>query len=281
MSNFSSKWSKRDRKYIIKNVPTIIPPSLNEIILNSILLRSRFEEIVFKLANLHSDQGIYDGNRSDITRNRDELFQERKKIIDSALMLFPKFRVPGSYVIINTKCRREVPLSSYKDAGLIIGPRGESQQQLEAEFNVKISIRGVGSVRDPHAESIITADNEKPLHCLILGYTERDIDRCVEKLTKILQPVPDEENEYKRQQLYRLSTLNGVMPADAVVSAGIDDDKPPWFDASASVSIEEEIENITKNKQPEDRVNHYPFLDKMLQSLDGIDISMLIDEPEL
>ena len=53
---------------------------------------------------------------------------------------------------VSCKCGISIFCFSFKIIGRILGPRGNSLRQLEAETRCKIVIRGKGSVKDSHKE---------------------------------------------------------------------------------------------------------------------------------
>lgn len=59
----------------------------------------------------------------------------------------------------------------YNFIGLVIGPRGMTQKQMEKETNCKISIRGRGSEKDGRRAD--AEDDE--LHVLVMGDTKQEV----------------------------------------------------------------------------------------------------------
>ncbi|XP_035685817.1 protein quaking-like isoform X3 [Branchiostoma floridae] len=116
-----------------------------------------------------------------------------------------------------------VPVKEHPDfnfVGRILGPRGMTAKQLEAETGCKIMVRGKGSMRDKKKEE---QNRGKPnwehlndeLHVLI---TVEDcetrarikLQRAVEEVKKLLVPSPEGEDDLKKRQLMELAILNGT-----------------------------------------------------------------------
>ncbi|XP_068183512.1 protein quaking-B-like isoform X2 [Antennarius striatus] len=116
-----------------------------------------------------------------------------------------------------------VPTKEHPDfnfVGRILGPRGLTAKQLEAETGCKIMVRGRGSMRDrkkedqnrgrPNWEHL----NEE-LHVLLTvddaqNRAEIKLRRAVEEVTRLLVPAMDGEDSLKKMQLMELAILNGT-----------------------------------------------------------------------
>uniref|UniRef100_A0A3B3RCU3 QKI, KH domain containing RNA binding n=1 Tax=Paramormyrops kingsleyae TaxID=1676925 RepID=A0A3B3RCU3_9TELE len=104
--------------------------------------------------------------------------------------------------------------------GRILGPRGLTAKQLEAETGCKIMVRGKGSMRDKKKEE---QNRGKPnwehlnedLHVLITvedaqNRAEIKLKRAVEEVRKLLVPAAEGEDSLKKMQLMELAILNGT-----------------------------------------------------------------------
>ncbi|XP_009276734.1 PREDICTED: protein quaking [Aptenodytes forsteri] len=121
--------------------------------------------------------------------------------------------------------------------GRILGPRGLTAKQLEAETGCKIMVRGKGSMRDKKKVSFKSRDNHDPavleveeeqnrgkpnwehlnedLHVLITvedaqNRAEIKLKRAVEEVKKLLIPAAEGEDSLKKMQLMELAILNGT-----------------------------------------------------------------------
>jgi len=130
-----------------------------------------------------------------------------------------------------------VPVHKYPEynfIGLIIGPRGLTQKQMEKETGAKIAIRGKGSVKDGKVylqgknDPRLLADIDDELHVLIMADTEDQVSRAAAMVEKLLVPVDEGKNEHKRQQLRKLAEINGTL-RDTVWKRDRDSEGPaPW-----------------------------------------------------
>ncbi|XP_049927656.1 protein quaking-B-like [Epinephelus moara] len=116
-----------------------------------------------------------------------------------------------------------VPTKEFPDfnfVGRILGPRGLTAKQLEAETGCKIMVRGRGSMRDRKKEE---QNRGKPnwehlnedLHVLITvedaqNRAEIKLKRAVEEVNKLLVPAVEGEDSLKKMQLMELAILNGT-----------------------------------------------------------------------
>ncbi|XP_078698654.1 KH domain-containing RNA-binding protein QKI-like isoform X7 [Branchiostoma floridae x Branchiostoma belcheri] len=116
-----------------------------------------------------------------------------------------------------------VPVKEHPDfnfVGRILGPRGMTAKQLEAETGCKIMVRGKGSMRDKKKEE---QNRGKPnwehlndeLHVLITvedceSRARIKLQRAVEEVKKLLVPSPEGEDDLKKRQLMELAILNGT-----------------------------------------------------------------------
>ena len=102
----------------------------------------------------------------------------------------------------------------YNFIGLIIGPRGKTQKELEANTGCKIAIRGRGSVkvgaRGRRDGKVMEGDNE-PLHVVISGDDQKAVDAASDMIEQMLVVIDDEKNVHKQQQLRELALLNGTL----------------------------------------------------------------------
>ncbi|KAM4692851.1 KH domain-containing RNA-binding protein QKI isoform 7-T8 [Discoglossus pictus] len=125
--------------------------------------------------------------------------------------------------IVQLQEKLYVPVKEYPDfnfVGRILGPRGLTAKQLEAETGCKIMVRGKGSMRDKKKEE---QNRGKPnwehlnedLHVLITvedaqNRAELKLKRAVEEVKKLLVPAAEGEDSLKKMQLMELAILNGT-----------------------------------------------------------------------
>ncbi|XP_041827669.1 protein quaking-A isoform X1 [Melanotaenia boesemani] len=125
--------------------------------------------------------------------------------------------------IVHLQEKLFVPVKEYPDynfVGRILGPRGLTAKQLEAETGCKIMVRGKSSMRDKKKEE---QNRGKPnwehlnedLHVLITvedtqARAEIKMKRAVEEVKKLLVPAAEGEDNLKKMQLMELAILNGT-----------------------------------------------------------------------
>ncbi|KAM6127046.1 KH domain-containing RNA-binding protein QKI isoform 4-T4 [Pterocles gutturalis] len=142
--------------------------------------------------------------------------------------------------IVQLQEKLYVPVKEYPDfnfVGRILGPRGLTAKQLEAETGCKIMVRGKGSMRDKKKVSFKSRENHDPavleveeeqnrgkpnwehlnedLHVLITvedaqNRAEIKLKRAVEEVKKLLIPAAEGEDSLKKMQLMELAILNGT-----------------------------------------------------------------------
>jgi len=151
---------------------------------------------------------------------REKLVARRQQLIEECINANPMFR--GQQGGKLTK-KLYIPIKeypSYNFFGLIVGPRGRSQKKLESETGAKVAIRGRGSVKEGQAAHGQTAEDlDDEMHVLITAETQDSLNKATEVVQKLLVPVEDDNNEYKKAQLKELALMNGTMRDEPVGGA--------------------------------------------------------------
>lgn len=148
-------------------------------------------------------------------RMRESLINQRTEIIEQLIKLSPSFVPPLDYV--RTKPVRRIYIPKNADPmvnyiGLIIGPRGMTQKELEQETGCKISIRGKGSAKEgSKGRANKSPDDDEELHVHIQGETTEMVEFAAKKVEVILRPLDDNLNEHKQKQLKQLALINGTL----------------------------------------------------------------------
>jgi len=172
-------------------------------------------------APVYDANGVRVNTREVVER---EKFQTRRmEILEEICKKCPTFRPPPDYKP-NKRCAKLlIPVDEYPGYnffGLIIGPRGSTQKQMQRETNTKIVIRGKGSARggtaaaDRHSER-----DDEPLHVYIEGDVQEDVDKASAIIKKLLIPVDEDINEHKRLQLRELALMNGTWRDETTIEA--------------------------------------------------------------
>lgn len=207
------------------------------------LARIRFEDASAKLNNVvHLAQvAERDGNRSpspDPTYNsqgkrtntrevrmRTRFTEHKKQFLDEMLRLKPleaaaagggghHRQLVGQQLPASGQIRRKIyiPVKDFPGRnfiGLIIGPRGDTQKQLERETGCKIAIRGKGSVKNGRQGKV--EDETDELHVVVTGDNDEGVEKASHMVEMLLRPLDDAENEHKQTQLRNLAVYNGTL----------------------------------------------------------------------
>jgi hypothetical protein len=127
---------------------------------------------------------------------------------------------PNNMLIRRRVKKISIPIErhpTYNFIGLIIGPRGKTQKELETKTGCKIAIRGRGSVKEGargrRDGKMMEGDNEA-LHVVITGDDQHAVDAASDMIEQMLIVIDDEKNVHKQQQLRELALLNGTLKDD-------------------------------------------------------------------
>jgi len=162
-----------------------------------------------------------DGKRKNTraVRWRQRYTAERQDILEKLMNMNPATRQSGLFKRKRTKKIR-IPVEEhpqYNFIGLIIGPRGKTQKELEAKTGCKIAIRGRGSVKEGargRRDGKVMESDDEPLHVVITGDDQRSVDAATDMIEQMLVVIDDERNVHKQQQLRELALLNGTLKED-------------------------------------------------------------------
>lgn len=106
---------------------------------------------------------------------------------------------------------------TYNFIGLIIGPRGKTQKEMEGKTGCKIAIRGKGSVKEGargrRDGKVMEGDNER-LHVVVTGESQESVDKAAKMIEDMLVVIDDDKNIHKQAQLRELALLNGTLKDD-------------------------------------------------------------------
>ncbi|KAL7470093.1 hypothetical protein ACHAXS_010323 [Conticribra weissflogii] len=169
---------------------------------------------------------VYDayGNRKNTRANRwkERYTEERLACLERIAELCPSMK-PTLAGVTKRKRSRKIPIPvdehpTYNFIGLIIGPRGKTQKDMEAKTGCKIAIRGKGSVKEgakgrltKNGTAQLAEGEDEPLHVVITGDDPAAIDAAAEMITQMLVVIDDEKNVHKQNQLRELALLNGTL----------------------------------------------------------------------
>ena len=167
---------------------------------------------------------VYDamGKRTNTrgVRWRERYTNERADLLEQLMELNPAFKPAAAQTGgMRRKRTQKIPIPidqhpGYNFIGLIIGPRGKTQKELEAKTNCKIAIRGKGSVKEGARGGKVYDGMDEELHVLIAGDTQADVDKASELVKQMLVVIDDDRNQFKQNQLRELALLNGTLKDD-------------------------------------------------------------------
>jgi splicing factor 1 len=162
-----------------------------------------------------------DGKRKNTraVRWRDRYTAERQDLLEKLMSLNPSVR---NNSLFRRKRTNRVPIPiekhpNYNFIGLIIGPRGKTQKELEAKTGCKIAIRGKGSVKEGargRRDGKVMDGDDEPLHVVITGDDQGSVDAATDMIQQMLVVIDDEKNVHKQAQLRELALLNGTLKED-------------------------------------------------------------------
>ena len=110
---------------------------------------------------------------------------------------------------------------TYNFIGLIIGPRGKTQKEMEGKTGCKIAIRGKGSVKEGargRRDGKIMEGDDEPLHVVVTGDNQENVEKAAQMIEDMLIVIDDDKNVHKQTQLRELALLNGTLKEDEYCS---------------------------------------------------------------
>jgi splicing factor 1 len=176
---------------------------------------------LFFLTTVYGPDGMRKNTRA--VRWRERYSAERQDILERIMNLNPNVhaRKTMSHLLVRKRVNKvPIPIEkhpNYNFIGLIIGPRGKTQKELEAKTGCKIAIRGKGSVKEGargRRDGKVMEGDHEPLHVVITGDDQRAVDAATDMIEQMLVVIDDEKNVHKQQQLRELALLNGTLKED-------------------------------------------------------------------
>lgn len=162
-----------------------------------------------------------DGKRKNTraVRWRQRYTAERHDVLEKLMSMNPATRQSGLFKRKRSnKIRIPIELHpQYNFIGLIIGPRGKTQKELESKTGCKIAIRGRGSVKQGargRRDGKVMDSDDEPLHVVVTGDDQRSVDAATDMINQMLVVIDDEKNVHKQLQLRELALLNGTLKDD-------------------------------------------------------------------
>ena len=159
-----------------------------------------------------SPEPVYDshGQRTNTReqRLRARYTAERSALIEQLSASLPSYRPPSDYRRqTRFEQRLYIPVKQFPEynfIGLIIGPRGSTQKQMERETGCKIVIRGRGSSKEGKVKTRAQDESDNDdIHVLISGDSQQQVDAASAIVEKLLIPVDEALNEHKSRAAAR------------------------------------------------------------------------------
>ena len=161
---------------------------------------------------VYNMQGIRTNGR--LQRMTEACEKEEEKLMIGMLRADPTLRNTFNYRIVRKVYCPVKEFPHYNFIGLVLGPRGATQKQMEGETGCKIAIRGKGSIRagrNVRQGSQHERSQNEDLHVLITGDDIDMVERTIELVKPLLRPLDDDRNIHKQRQLRQLALINGTL----------------------------------------------------------------------
>ncbi|KAL7713541.1 Branchpoint-bridging protein [Entamoeba marina] len=253
-----SRWDRKLQD-ILPRMPVHVPSDLDEKYWDALALRIRYEELQYALGarrfglNTGRDRSPspakqYDANKQEITREmrtEEKLKNERLAVVDRAIEIYPEFRIPAELAKPSGKRTKKVYFPRDKPnvnfIGLIIGPRGVNQKELEKDTGARISIRGKDPKKMGKLSNLPGDDDKDEPHVLITADTQESLDMAYNKITFLINANPEQIAKIKQAQLKDLAIRNGTLREDRVYEI------EPTYDSGVRCAICGECSHVTSD----------------------------------
>eukprot|EP00826_Nyctotherus_ovalis_P035255 TRINITY_DN3012_c0_g1_i28.p1 TRINITY_DN3012_c0_g1~~TRINITY_DN3012_c0_g1_i28.p1 ORF type:complete len:253 (+),score=56.92 TRINITY_DN3012_c0_g1_i28:139-897(+) len=126
------------------------------------------------------------------SRNKERYNKEKNTLIEDLLKMDPTFVPPADYR--PSKKIRKIYVSEPDNPAtnvfkLVIGQKGKKQKEYEQKTNCKISVRGRGAAQTTYNR--MESNDHEPLHVLIQGDTEEDVQKAVDLIEPLINSYGD------------------------------------------------------------------------------------------
>ena len=156
-----------------------------------------------------------DGSRKNTRalRWKEKYTEERSSCLED-LMSLTNAQLPSFIAKRKRSVKIPIPVEehpTYNFIGLIIGPRGKTQKEMENKTNCKIAIRGKGSIKEGAKGRVVQEGDDEPLHVVVTGDDPTNVETAAQMVRDMLVVIDDEVNIHKQNQLRELALLNGTL----------------------------------------------------------------------
>ena len=107
-----------------------------------------------------------------------------------------------------------MPVEEYPDYnffGLIVGPRGNTQKEMQTKTGCKIAVRGQGASDMDKPGRMVHPDDNEPLHVHITAPNQESLDKATTLINNLIEEVKNGGVEHKAAQLRQLAAINGTL----------------------------------------------------------------------
>lgn len=231
-----SRWGADWEKTFIPVPMTSIPENLDPDEFEILIRRYRLDDISRRLLsgeyeNLDPDvrspspEPIYDSksgqrlNTRDV-RAKEKYIKEKNSLIEELILLDHFYIPPHDYKPPRKIKKLYIPeIEKVNFIGIILGPRGVTQRELEKKSGCKISIRGRGSNWNNSSEKTYHDENEN-LHVFLQADTEDQLRKGISMIEPLLDPNSSEHILHKQKQKNAVATMYGLLKEHACENCG-------------------------------------------------------------
>lgn len=145
-------------------------------------------------------------------RVKTSMQKEYHRLIASMIKRLEGYVPPTDYKPPKITKRVEIPQDRYPDVnftGMILGPRGLNHKRLEDATGCQISIRGRGA-RGQSAETQTEEEQNMPLHVCLISEDEEKVDKAVEMIIPLVDPLHPEFEQERMRGLEQLAIITGT-----------------------------------------------------------------------
>ena len=227
-----SHWGFESSKTFTPCMVNEIPKDLNINEFEMLLRKQRLEDINLRLEKCdfeeedpdlreESPEPIYDGKGKRINTRimmyKEKYINEKNNIIFELMKYDKNYQPPNDYK--PPKKLKKIYIQNndkYNFTKYLIGYKGETQKKFEKISNCKIAIRGKGSnwSNSTYSSNYVYLSQNEPLHILIIGNNDEDIEKAVELISPYLDENSSEYNKAKNSlSLVNRNNDNNKEPA--------------------------------------------------------------------
>jgi hypothetical protein len=234
-----TRWGADYEKTFIPMTITKIPDEVDIDTFEILIRKNRLEDINRRLQTQDwenqdpdlrslSPEPIYDSktgirlNTREV-RTKEKYVKEKNSIIEELILLDKNYKPPNDYrppkkikkIYIN-----ESDNEKHKLVGLILGPHGVTQKELEKKSGCRISVRGRGSNWNNNTMDKSYHDEMEPLHVFLIADTEESIRKGISLVEPILDPFSEEHMKHKQMQKNAIAVMYGYQTETACENCG-------------------------------------------------------------